>query len=126
MVNIRDNKKKGRSTMLSIRRAKENEGIVSIYFRELGHLLYHEIILTILKDDFKCEVLSHDDFITDIDSRLRWNGIEFDFLHHYIFGNYIAAPPEHADALEQLANQVADIINEKVSKGKKGKKTPRT
>jgi hypothetical protein len=31
-----------------------------------------------------------------------------------MLGNFILTVPEHADALEQLANQVVDFINEKV------------
>ena len=99
--------------LINVRRYKEANGIVEIDFEEIGHLLYHEIILNILINELGCEKLSYYDKITDIDSRLRWNDIEFDFNHHYIFGNFIAALPEHADSLEQLANQAAVIISEK-------------
>ena len=120
------NRRNKEDDCVHVRRYKEVDGFVEMDFMELGHLIYHDLILTILKDYLQCEVVDYNDLITDIKSKLRWNGIEFDFNHHYVFGNLIIAPPEHADALEQLANQVADVINEKVSKGKKGKKTPRT
>ena len=100
--------------MIYIIRAKEIDGFIKIYFENMGHIFYHEIILKIFTDELKCEMLSYSDLITDIDSRLRWNGIEFVFFHDYMLGNYIDALPEHADALEQLANQAADIINEKI------------
>jgi len=103
--------------VIVIRRAKEYQGIVSIYFENMHHLLYHSIILDTLSDDLKCELLSYDDLITDIDCKLRWNGIEFSFNHHYMFGNHIVALPDNADALEKLANQAADIINERIGQG---------
>ena len=125
MIFNRHNKKKDED-IIYILRAKEYQNTIDIYFENLHHLLYHEIILNVLKEDLKCEVLSYVDKITDIGSTIRWNGIEFDFPHDYMFGNYFIATPEHADALEQLANQAADIINEKISTFKKGKKTHRT
>lgn len=105
--------------MIHIKRYKEVNGVVEIGFEEIGHLLYHEIILNVLKDDLKCEVLSYKDLITDIDSKLLWNGIEFEFNHHYILGNIICTVPKHVDALEQLAGQAADIINEKIKQASK-------
>jgi len=105
--------------MISIKRAKEDKDGVPIYFKKMGHFHYHKIILDILTKDLKCDVLSYDDLVTDIDSKLRWNGIEFDLNHHYMLGNFILSAPEHADALERLANQVADIINKKIEHAQK-------
>ena len=104
--------------MISVRRFNEVNGVVDMDFKEISHLLYHNIILSILKEELNCEVLFYNDLITDIDCGLRWNGIEFEFNHHYIFGNIIRVTPEHADAIEQLAKNTANIINEKAKLGK--------
>lgn len=127
MINILYAKEKEMPTVVSILRAKEYKGFVSIYFEKISHLLEYDIILSVLVEELKCEVLTSFDLVYHKHNKLRWQNIEFELRHEDFMGNFIRTVPENADILEQLANQAADIINENIekvrkSKGKRGKK----
>lgn len=104
---------------MEILRAEEDEDGVLIYFKNYGHLLYHQVILGFLVYHVNCDVLSHIDLPTDICSKLCWNGIEFEFYHDCMLGNYILVSLEYADELEKLANKLAELFNDELSNNKK-------
>ena len=102
--------------MTYITRISAKDDTIEIYFEKISHLLEYDIILGVLINELKCEVLASYDVVYHKCSRLRWCGIDFEFQHEDIIGNYIRTVLPYADTLEQLANQAANIINERLKK----------
>ena len=94
-----------------------NDGSIELFFKNLGHWDYLELIKNLLVNENQCFVINELDMITDKDILLDYQGFHFLLRHHYMLGNYLqTTETNQIIILEQLANNVANSINEYIKK----------
>ena len=96
----------------TISKVDNADGSIDLYFENLGHWDYLELIKNILVNDNKCLVIGEFDMITDKEILLKFTDVQFMLKHDYMFGNCLHITDKHDYViLEHLANNVIENIS---------------
>jgi hypothetical protein len=105
---------------IKISKVKNEDGSVEFYFYTLENEKYYEPLLKIMTEEKKATIIKKIDMITDWDTILVLHNKEFLWRHHYFYGNYLyTSNPDNSDFLEELANWLAEYLNDKIRKNMK-------
>jgi hypothetical protein len=104
---------------MRISTVKHDDGTTAIYFEGISHWGDFDLIVGLLQQENKCDILSNKEIVYARIAQLSFNCKEFFVKHDGVLGNFLYTDDEEiVTHLEQLAQNVIDSIKDKlIAKG---------